>query len=108
MGAHPSSTAPLGDFSADKRLLLLTPMAALIGIVGALVAYALVWLIGGITNLVYYQRLSAHLISPADNRLGLIAVLIPIIGGLVIGFMAPYGSGEKPGDGVSEGNGGIL
>jgi chloride channel protein, CIC family len=107
MGAHPS-TVPLGDFSADKRLLLLTPMAALIGIVGALVAYALVWLIGGITNLVYYQRLSAHLISPADNRLGLIAVVIPIIGGLLIGLMARYGSEKIRGHGIPEAMEAIL
>ncbi|HEX2609443.1 MAG TPA: chloride channel protein, partial [Gemmatimonadales bacterium] len=107
MGAHPS-TVPLGDFSADKRLLLLTPMAALIGIVGALVAYALVWLIGGITNLVYYQRLSAHLISPADNRLGVIAVLIPIIGGLLIGLMARYGSEKIRGHGIPEAMEAIL
>jgi len=107
MGAH-SSTVPLGDFSADKRLLLLTPMAALIGIVGALVAYALVWLIGGITNLVYYQRLSAHLISPADNRLGVIAVLIPIIGGLLIGLMARYGSEKIRGHGIPEAMEAIL
>src|SRR5689334_3148019 len=107
MGAHPS-TVPLGDFSADKRLLLLTPMAALIGIVGALVAYTLVWLIGGITNLAYYQRLSAHLISPADNRLGLIAVLIPIIGGLLIGLMARYGSEKIRGHGIPEAMEAIL
>src|SRR5919202_204034 len=108
MGAHSSSTAPLGDFSADKRLLLLTPMAALIGIVGALVAYALVWLIGGITNLVYYPRLSAHLISPAGNRLGLIAVLIPVIGGLLIGLMARYGSEKIRGHGIPEAMEAIL
>jgi len=107
MGAHPS-TVPLGDFSADKRLLLLTPMAALIGIVGALVAYTLVWLIGGITNLAYYQRLSAHLISPADNRLGVIAVLIPIIGGLLIGLMARYGSEKIRGHGIPEAMEAIL
>jgi chloride channel protein, CIC family len=107
MGAHPS-TVPLGDFSADKRLLLLTPMAALIGIVGALVAYALVWLIGGITNLVYYQRLSAHLVSPADNRLGFVAVLIPIIGGLLIGLMARYGSEKIRGHGIPEAMEAIL
>jgi H+/Cl- antiporter ClcA len=72
------------------------------------VAYALVWLIGGITNLVYYQRLSAHLISPADNRLGVIAVLIPIIGGLLIGLMARYGSEKIRGHGIPEAMEAIL
>src|SRR5919202_262625 len=102
MGAHSSSTAPLGDFSADKRLLLLTPMAALIGIVGALVAYALVWLIGGITNLVYYPRLSAHLISPAGNRLGLLVIVVPVVGGLIVGLLARYGSDKIRGHGIPE------
>jgi hypothetical protein len=43
----------LRDFTTDTRLLILTPMAAVVGAMGALVAYVLVWLIGAITNLAY-------------------------------------------------------
>ncbi|HEV7364541.1 MAG TPA: hypothetical protein VGN76_01710, partial [Gemmatimonadales bacterium] len=72
--AHPAAaTLPhetrLGDFSTNKRLLLITPMAVVVGLISALVAYVLVWLIGLITNLAYYHRLSTKLVSPADNQL---------------------------------------
>ena len=108
MGTHHSSQSRLGDFSTNARLLLLTPMAAVIGIISALVAYALVWLIGVITNLVYYQRFSPHLVSPADNRLGVLAIFIPMVGGLLIGLMARYGSEKIRGHGIPEAMEAIL
>jgi chloride channel protein, CIC family len=108
MGSHSSSSSRLGDFSADTRLLLLTPMAALVGLISALIAYALVWLIGAITNLAYYQQLSPHLVSPAGNRLGLLAVLILMVGGILIGLMARYGSEKIRGHGIPEAMEAIL
>jgi chloride channel protein, CIC family len=108
MGTHPSSQPRLGDFSTNARLLLLTPMAAVVGIFSALVAYALVWLIGVITNLVYYQRFSPHLVSPADNRLGVVAIFIPMVGGLLIGLLARYGSEKIRGHGIPEAMEAIL
>jgi CIC family chloride channel protein len=98
----------LGDFSANKRLLLITPMAGLVGVISALVAYALVWLIGLITNLAYYHRLSSKMVSPADNQLGLAAVLVPMAGGLIIGLMARYGSEKIRGHGIPEAMEAIL
>src|SRR5690349_24602612 len=88
----PATQRALRDFTTDVRLLRVTAMALVIGAMSALLAYALVWLIGSITNLVYYQRLSSKLVSPAANQLGWWAVLIPMAGGLVIGLMARYGS----------------
>lgn len=98
----------LGDFTTDLRLLLLTPMGALVGAISAGVAFALVWLIGAITNLVYYHRLSSTLVSPAANRLGPIAVLVPMAGGLLIGLMARYGSEKIRGHGIPEAMEAIL
>jgi CIC family chloride channel protein len=112
--SHPNPLAAgqykdrLRDFSADRRLLLLTPMAAVVGVISALVAYALVWLIGAITNLAYYHRLSTKLVSPADNQLGIAAVLVPVIGGLIIGLMARYGSEKIRGHGIPEAMEAIL
>ncbi|HEY2379093.1 MAG TPA: chloride channel protein [Gemmatimonadaceae bacterium] len=98
----------LGDFTADLRLVRLTLMALVIGAIGAAVAYALVWLIGGITNLVYYHRLAATLVSPASNTLGGWAILVPMAGGLVIGLMARYGSEKIRGHGIPEAMEAIL
>jgi Voltage gated chloride channel len=92
----------LGDFSTDRRVLVLSGMAVAIGAAAALVADALVWLIAVITNLAYYQRFSSHFVSPAGNRLGAWAVLVPVAGGLVIGVMARYGSEKIRGHGIPE------
>jgi chloride channel protein, CIC family len=98
----------LSDFTTDARLLTLTAMAAFIGAMSAFVAYVLVWLIGTITNLVYYHRFSSSLVSPAGNKLGWWAVLIPMIGGLIVGLMARYGSERIRGHGIPEAMEAIL
>ncbi|HKU62233.1 MAG TPA: chloride channel protein [Gemmatimonadales bacterium] len=98
----------LRDFTTDARLLILTPMAAVVGALGALVAYALVWLIGTITNLAYYHRLDSAMVSPAGHTLGTWAVLIPAAGGLIVGLMARYGSDRIRGHGIPEAMEAIL
>ena len=59
----------LGDFTADSRLVVLSLMAIVVGVISALVATVLVWLIGAVTNLAYYHRLASEMVSPAGNRL---------------------------------------
>jgi hypothetical protein len=49
-------------------------------------------LIGLITNLAFYGRLSGELSSPSDNTLGYWVVLVPVIGSGIVGVMARYGS----------------
>src|SRR5689334_9102653 len=78
----------LGDFTADIRILPLIGMAALVGVISAYVALALVRLIGLFTHVFYYHDFSTTLVSPADNRLGLWAVAVPVVGGLLVGLMA--------------------
>lgn len=92
----------LADFNQDKRLLLLTLMAIIIGLLSAFIAYGLIWLINLITNLAFYQRLSTDSISPANNHLGFLVIVIPMIGGLIIGLMARYGSEQIRGHGIPE------
>ena len=70
----------LGDFTADRRILTLTGMAALIGVISAYVALALVRLIGFFTHLFYYHTFDTSLVSPADNHLGVWALSVPKIG----------------------------
>src|SRR5256885_2607265 len=98
----PPSSSELGDFTADVRLLTLTAMAGLIGVISAFVALALLRLIGFFTHLFYYHAIDSSLVSPADNRLGLWALLVPIVGGLIVGLMARYGSGRIRGNGIRE------
>src|SRR5437870_1016387 len=98
----------LRDFTTDTRLLRMTAMAVVIGAISACIAYALVWLIGSITNAVYYHRFSSALVSPAANAFGWWAVLIPMVGGLIVGLMARYGSEKIRGHGIPEAMEAIL
>src|SRR5512138_3165013 len=92
----------LADFTTDRRVLLLSGMAVIIGAISSVVAYVLVWLINLFTNIAYYQRFSAQQVSPAGNHLGVWAVFVPVIGGLIIGLMARYGSEKIRGHGIPE------
>jgi CIC family chloride channel protein len=92
----------LADFTRDRRVILLSLMAVIIGAVGALVAVALVWLIAVITNLAFYQRFSSAFESPEHHRLGYLVIIVPAVGGLVIGLMARYGSEKIRGHGIPE------
>jgi H+/Cl- antiporter ClcA len=92
----------LSDFTMPKSVLKLIPHSIIIGIAGAFIALVLLDLIALITNLLYYQRLDLTLVSPRHNTLGWLAVLIPMAGGLVVGFMARYGSERIRGHGIPE------
>jgi chloride channel protein, CIC family len=97
-----------GDFTADSRLLWLAALGVGIGACGAGLAWALIRLIGLFTNLFYYQRLSSEFRSPAANTLGWLALVVPIGGGLIVGFMARYGSERIRGHGIPEAMEAIL
>ena len=82
--------------------LRLIPLALVIGALATLVAVALLDLIGLVTNAVYDGRLDVALKAPDPGRLGLLSVAIPVVGGLVIGVMARFGSERIRGHGIPE------
>lgn len=92
----------LADFNRDYRVLLLCVMAIAIGVLSAFIAYALVVLIGLITNLSFYHRFSTVFTSPANQQLGWLVIIPPVLGGLIIGLMARYGSEQIRGHGIPE------
>ena len=97
------AAARRGDFTANPRVLILTLMAAVVGVISAFVALGLTRLISLFTNLSYYQRFStSDLVSPAGNHLGAGAVVVPVVGGVIIGLMARYGSPRIRGHGIPE------
>jgi H+/Cl- antiporter ClcA len=73
-----------------------------LGVVAALCAQVLVRLIALITNLAFFGKLSLANSSPAHNTLGLWVIGVPVIGGLVVGVMARYGSRAIRGHGIPE------
>ena len=82
--------------------LLLSSVAILIGIISAYVAVGLLSLITFFTNLFFFQRLSFAAASPAAHMLGGLVVIVPVIGGVIIGLMARYGSDRIRGHGIPE------
>lgn len=92
----------LGDFTATPRMLVLAGLAIVIGGVGAVLAWTLLRLIDGFTNLFYFQRFSFSHVSPADNTLGIWSVFVPIVGGLILGIMARWGTSQIRGHGIPE------
>jgi CIC family chloride channel protein len=92
----------LSDFSTDYRVLLLSGLALAIGAIGALLAYGLLWLIAVITNLSFYHRLSAAAAIPQGHHLGYWVVLVPVVGALIVGLMARFGSEKIRGHGIPE------
>ncbi len=96
-GAH------LGDFTVQPRMLVICGWALLVGGAGAVAALALLRLIGLVTNAVFYQRWSTSLVAPGlEHRPWWLVLGAPVLGGLVIGAMARYGSEKIRGHGMPE------
>jgi CIC family chloride channel protein len=92
----------LADFNRDTRVITLSWMALIIGALSAVVAAGLVWLIAVITNLAFFGQFSSVFQSPDHHRLGYFVILVPVVGGLIIGLMARYGSEKIRGHGIPE------
>ncbi|MBV8636199.1 MAG: chloride channel protein [Burkholderiaceae bacterium] len=90
------------DFATDHRLLRIAVIAAVIGLISTGGAWLLLHLIRFFTNLFFFQTLSAEFHSPADNTLGPLVIILPVIGGLIIGLIARYGSPQIRGHGIPE------
>ncbi len=91
-----------GQTSGEFRLGYISVLAAAVGILAGAVAFLLYNLIGLLTNLAFYHVWSFRFRSPAENQLGFWVILIPVIGGIIVGFMAKYGSSKIKGHGIPE------
>jgi len=101
-GAGLDPAAGLGDFTTSSRVIVLTAIACGIGVVSAFVAKGLLALIGFFTNVFFFGRAGTALVSPADTHLGPFVVAVPMIGALIVGLMARYGSDRIRGHGIPE------
>jgi chloride channel protein, CIC family len=102
---HPARRhgAHLGDFTLRPRALLITAIALPVGGASAVASFCLLRLIGLITNAVFYQRVSVALTAPgARHHSAWLILIAPVVGGLVVGLMARYGSEKIRGHGMPE------
>ena len=101
-GVSVMAEQPLGDFTATRRIVMLSAIAVVLGGISAFLALILLRMIAFFTNLFFYGRISTSAASPADNNLGAFVILIPVIGALIIGVMARFGSERIRGHGIPE------
>ncbi|MBY2991283.1 chloride channel protein [Rhizobium leguminosarum] len=113
MAQHPPNNRPhdftgglsrreAGDFTTDRRVLLLVGMSIIVGTAGAFAAWCLVSLIALVTNVIWFGEIGIQPASLAAVPRSLWVVLVPPFGGLVIGLMARFGSEKIRGHGIPE------
>jgi CIC family chloride channel protein len=91
-----------GTGPAQFRLVLVSFLAGGIGLVAGGIAWILYKLIGLFTNLFFFHRFDTTFASPRLSHLGPWVIFIPVIGGLIVGLMAKYGSSKIKGHGIPE------
>lgn len=87
---------------AQFRMVLVSFLAAGIGLLAGGIAYVLYKLIGLFTNIAFYGRFVFDFTSARFNHLGWWVIPIPVIGGIIVGFMAKYGTPKIKGHGIPE------
>ncbi|HEY0612650.1 MAG TPA: chloride channel protein, partial [Chitinophaga sp.] len=85
-----------------RRVLYLSLLTVVNAVVISLIAKVLLMLINLITNISFYGTFSVHEASPLHNQLGIWVIAVPVIGAVIIGFMARYGSAAIRGHGIPE------
>jgi H+/Cl- antiporter ClcA/CBS domain-containing protein len=86
----------------DRRVAFIALLAVMVAVLGAFAAEILVRLIHLVTDIAFYGRFSLQLSSPADNHLGAWVIGVPVIGAVLVGLMARYGSEGIRGHGIPE------
>ena len=97
-----ASPSHLRDFTTDARVLLVAAIAVVVATAGLFAGIALLKLIRLATNIAYFGQFSLADLKLQDTPLGLAAVIVPVIGALIIGLMARFGSEKIRGHGIPE------
>ena len=92
----------LGDFTTSPRVLVISAIALVVGTAGVATGVALLALIRLCTNLAYFGRFSVQDLPLQDSPLGWVTVVVPVIGALIVGLMARFGSERIRGHGIPE------
>ncbi|MGH7049126.1 MAG: chloride channel protein, partial [Acetobacteraceae bacterium] len=99
--ANPS-LANLGDFTTRPRVLFITAIAFVVGTAGMISGVILLKLIYLVTNLAYFGQFTFIVQPFSKSPLGYAMVVVPVIGGLIVGLMARYGTDKIRGHGIPE------
>ena len=86
----------------DPSIVKISAYSAVVGFIAGLVAQGLLELIYLFTNLFFFGRWSWAITYPVSNHLGAWVILIPPIGGLLVGLMVHYWEPTLKGHGIPE------
>jgi H+/Cl- antiporter ClcA len=90
------------SYFLKKRLIQVSFLSVAVAVLVSIVAKALIYLINLVTNISFFGTFNFDFHSPAENHLGLWVIVIPVIGGVLVGLMALYGSKAIRGHGIPE------
>ena len=99
--AHSSRKGQFG-VALEPEVIRICLYALGVGLVAGLVAQALLELIYLFTNIFFYGKFSFAITNPAQNHLGLWVILIPPLGGLLVGIMIHFWEPTLKGHGIPE------
>src|SRR4051794_41847864 len=81
----------------DRRVVFISLLSILLGLAAGGISVVFMRLIALVTNLAFYQQISLETVSPAGNHLGLMGIVVPVIGGGVLGFIGRLWTQTIPG-----------
>ena len=94
--------APSEPALVDGRTAAVCGLAIITAIAAGFIAKGLTALIAFVTNVSFYGRWTFAAVSPANNHLGFGVLAVPVLGGLIVGVMARWGSAAIRGHGIPE------
>src|ERR1700722_14927118 len=102
MGPAMAMVAMARPALVDRRVAFISLLSVLVATFAAAAAEILMRLIGLVTNLSFYGKFSTAFASPVGNHLGAWVIVVPVVGAILVGFMARYGSAGIRGHGIPE------
>jgi len=102
LGAALEEFQRLGDFTTRPRVLLIAAIAIVVGTAGTISGWILLDLIRLFTGIAYFGRPTLQHLLLGTSPLGAAAIAVPVIGGLIVGLMARYGTDKIRGHGIPE------
>jgi H+/Cl- antiporter ClcA/predicted transcriptional regulator len=96
------SRLPKESSLIDQRVILICALSIVLAVCAALIAQGLLHLIYFITRLSFYGEIGFGHATPPTVNPHFWVIFVPIIGGIIVGIMARYGSKAIRGHGIPE------
>ena len=102
MKSAQAGNGELRDFTTDARVLFIAAVAVVVATGGLFAGIVLLNLIRLVTNIAYFGQFTLAELKLENTPLGYASVVVPVIGALIIGLMARFGSEKIRGHGIPE------